>query len=122
MDILNNSIPENPMNYQTFLFLIFSLIFYSFVEEDPLKSEQKYDFKESKVLFIDKFQNETKMLDAEFYEISNFRLIIFILINICFIGIPLLFSKWSLSFKIKCIYRKCSFSQAKYIKIIDLGK
>lgn len=99
-------------------------LFHRFVEENteiPLPYEKGKDFSETKVLFVDKFQNETRMLDSEFYEISYLKMIIFIFSNICLVGIPLLFSKWSLSFKIKSIYIKTTFSQAKFIKIIDKG-
>ena len=83
--------------------------------------EELYDFMESDILFKDKFQNETRLLKGELYKISKFKCCFYVLFNILFLGLPLLFSKWNLRFKLWVLYSKCLCSKAKYIKITDSG-
>ena len=72
-------------------------------------------------MFKDKFQNESRLLKGELYKISSWKLVLYVVSNIVFLGLPLLFSKWNIRFKIWSLFTECFFYEAKYIKIIDPG-
>lgn len=91
-----------------------------FAEEHGFRDEV-LNFKEAEVVFRDKFQNEDRGLKAEVLKISTGKLLLYILANIAFLGIPMLFAKWNLKFKLWALFVPCAFATASHIKITDPG-